>query len=347
MKLAGVFLLCIFYLSAVSQQLPQYTQYMINKYGQNPAYGGLERSLSVFTSFRDQNDAFPGNPQTFYAGTDMPFYLWNGALGFTFYNQKTGAFSNTDLKFSYNYVTGTRAGFLSFGARVGVNFLSVNGSSILTPDGNYEGVIGARVGVNFLSVNGSSILTPDGNYEGVINHNDPVLDPAAFNGLGLSWEAGVYFMGSRVEGGLVVHDLPTHSYGVGDASYSKAFSVSLFGQYKTTILDDIKLYPSMMVRADADAAVVQTDIGCVGYYRDEIIGGLNFRGFSPGSIDALGIIVGTGIGKNYRLIYSYDIGLSGLRKYHQGSHEITLSYNLKKLIGMGLPPRIIYNPRDL
>lgn len=100
-----------------------------------------------------------------------------------------------------------------------------------------------------------------------------------------------------------------------------------------------------MVRADA--AVVQTDIGCVGYYRDEIIGGLNFRGFSPGSIDALGIIVGTGIGKNYRLIYSYDIGLSGLRKYHQGSHEITLSYNLKKLIGMGLPPRIIYNPRDL
>lgn len=318
MKLAGVFLLCIFYLSAVSQQLPQYTQYMINKYGQNPAYGGLERSLSVFTSFRDQNDAFPGNPQTFYAGTDMPFYLWNGALGFTFYNQKTGAFSNTDLKFSYNYVTGTRAGFLSFGARVGVNFLSVNGSSILTPDGNYEGVI---------------------------NHNDPVLDPAAFNGLGLSWEAGAYFMGSRVEGGLVVHDLPTHSYGVGDASYSKAFSVSLFGQYKTTILDDIKLYPSMMVRADA--AVVQTDIGCVGYYRDEIIGGLNFRGFSPGSIDALGIIVGTGIGKNYRLIYSYDIGLSGLRKYHQGSHEITLSYNLKKLIGMGLPPRIIYNPRDL
>lgn len=318
MKLAGVFLLCIFYLSAVSQQLPQYTQYMINKYGQNPAYGGLERSLSVFTSFRDQNDAFPGNPQTFYAGTDMPFYLWNGALGFTFYNQKTGAFSNTDLKFSYNYVTGTRAGFLSFGARVGVNFLSVNGSSILTPDGNYEGVI---------------------------NHNDPVLDPAAFNGLGLSWEAGAYFMGSRVEGGLVVHDLPTHSYGVGDASYSKAFSVSLFGQYKTTILDDIKLYPSMMVRADA--AVVQTDIGCVGYYRDEIIGGLNFRGFSPVSIDALGIIVGTGIGKNYRLIYSYDIGLSGLRKYHQGSHEITLSYNLKKLIGMGLPPRIIYNPRDL
>lgn len=318
MKLAGVFLLCIFYLSAVSQQLPQYTQYMINKYGQNPAYGGLERSLSVFTSFRDQNDAFPGNPQTFYAGTDMPFYLWNGALGFTFYNQKTGAFSNTDLKFSYNYVTGTRAGFLSFGARVGVNFLSVNGSSILTPDGNYEGVI---------------------------NHNDPVLDPAAFNGLGLSWEAGAYFMGSRVEGGLVVHDLPTHSCRVGDASYSKAFSVSLFGQYKTTILDNIKLYPSMMVRADA--AVVQTDIGCVGYYRDEIIGGLNFRGFSPGSIDALGIIVGTGIGKNYRLIYSYDIGLSGLRKYHQGSHEITLSYNLKKLIGMGLPPRIIYNPRDL
>lgn len=318
MALIRIFIFCLLGLSATSQQLPQFTHYMINKFGQNPAYGGLERSLSAYASFRQQNDGFPGSPQTFYLGADMPFYLWNGAIGFTFYNQKAGVFNNTDLKLSYNYVTGTQVGFLSFGARLGLNFLSVNGSGIVTPDGNYEGVI---------------------------NHNDPVLDPATFSGAGLSWEAGVYFMGSRLEGGLVVHDLPDHGYTVGDAVYQKAFSVSLFGQYKTTILDDFKIYPSVMVRADA--AVIQTDVGCVGYYRDEIMAGLSLRGYSPRSVDALGIIVGTGIGKNYRLIYSYDIGLSGLRKFHQGSHEITLSYNLKKLIGLGLPPRIIYNPRDL
>lgn len=318
MRQITIVLLFLIPFLAGGQQQPQWTQYMVNKYGHNPAYGGLERSLSIIASYRDQNDGFPGNPRTVYLGADMPFYLWNGALGFTFYNQQTGVFSHSDLKVSYNYVYGTQAGFLSFGARAGLNFLNVNGSGIITPDGNYEGVI---------------------------NHNDPILDIVPFNGLGLSWEAGVYFMGRKLEAGLAINDLPSHAFSVGDADYTKSFSVSLFGQYKTKINDDIELIPSAMVRADA--AVVQTDIGALGYYRDEVIGGINLRGYSPGSFDALGIIIGTGIGRNYRLIYSYDIGISSVRRYHQGSHEITLTYNLRKLIGMGLPPRIIYNPRDL
>ena len=51
--------------------------------------------------------------------------------------------------------------------------------------------------------------------------------------------------------------------------------------------------------------------------------------------------------EHYTLSYAYDIGLSALRGSHEGTHEILLNYNLNKLIGAGLPPKIIYNPRFL
>lgn len=314
-----IFTIVMFVVHTVyTQQRPQFTQYMLNKFYENPAYGGLERSLSVFTSYRDQYSAFPGNPRTFYVGADMPFYLWNGALGFTLHNQKTGLFDNTNLKFSYNYVAGTPVGFLSFGGRVGIDILSIDGSGIITPDGTYEGVF---------------------------NHNDPFLQTSVATGFGLSWEAGTYFMGKNIEAGLTLGELPTHQFGVGDATYNKAFFASLYGQYKYFYDQNTEIIPSVLIKADA--AVVQIDLGVLGRFNESLFGGINFRGYNATSIDAFSIIMGTNLGRKYKISYSYDFGLSALRKLNQGSHEILLSYNLQKIIGIGLPPKIIYNPRDL
>lgn len=304
--------------SSYGQQKPQFTQYMLNKYYENPAYGGLERSLSIFTSFRDQYSNFPGNPRTFYIGADMPFYLWNGALGFNLYNQKAGLFNNTNFRFSYNYVMGTPYGFLSFGGRAGIDIMAVDGYNIITPEGNYEGVF---------------------------DHNDPTLQTTFFSGAGLSWELGSYFMGKNVEAGIVISEIPSHAYSLGNAKYKKSFGGSLFGLYRLNLMDVVKLSSSIMLKADA--AVLQTDIGFVGEFRENLIAGINLRGYNAKSWDAFSVIVGTNLGKKYRIVYSYDFGLSALRLASQGTHEIMLSYNLQKLIGIGLPPKIIYNTRDL
>lgn len=303
---------------SVAQQKPQFSQYMINKYQENPAYGGLERSLSVFTSFRDQYSNYSGNPKTFYLGADMPFYLWNGALGFSLYNHKAGVFNNTNLKISYNYVLGTSFGFLSFGGRLGLDFLAVNGNGIITPDGNYEGTL---------------------------NHNDPTLDVGRFNGIGPSWEIGTYFYGKNLEAGVVLSELPTHGFALGDGTYNRAFNGSFFGLYKYDYSDELRFIPSILVKADA--AVIQTDFSILSKFRDNLTFGLSFRGYSRTSLDAIVAILGTNLGQKYNIYYSYDFGLSDIRSVHQGSHEIMLSYNLQKLIGIGLPPKIIYNPRDL
>lgn len=301
------------------QQWPLHTQYMLNKYRDNPAYGGMERSLSVFSSYRDQYSTLNGNPRTFYLGADMPFYIWNGAAGFVISNQSAGVMNSTDLKVSYNYVMGTPIGFLSFGGRAGVNILNVNSQGITTPGGNYEGGF---------------------------DHNDPNLDNNNFNGIGPTWELGAFFYNNEIEAGLTIYDIPDHGFSLGShGKFVKSFSASLFFQYKYRLNESITLSPSTMIRADK--AAFQTDVGLNAKFSNNLLAGLNFRGYGPTSVDALSLILGTNIGDKYFLTYSYDLGLGGLSSYHQGSHEVMLSYNLQKLIGLGLPPPIIYNPRDL
>lgn len=318
MKLS-VLILCVFNIGLVlGQQRPQFSQYMLNKYYENPAYGGLERSLCIFTSYRNQYSEFPGGPSTFYIGADMPFYIWNGAIGFSVYNQKSGVFNNTNLKLSYNYVMNSAFGFFSFGGRLGIDRLDVNGGGIITPDGTYEGVF---------------------------SHNDPTLDVVPFGGMGLSWEMGAYFYGNELEAGILLSELPTHKFAIGDGNYNRAFSGSAFIQYKYSLSDEIRILPSALIKADQ--AVLQAEIGVLAKFKDNLVTGLNFRGYNQTSIDAFSVIIGTNLGKKYFVSYSYDFSLSKIKEYSQGSHEIMLSYNLQKLIGIGLPPKIIYNPRDL
>jgi type IX secretion system PorP/SprF family membrane protein len=304
--------------SVSAQQRPQFSQYMLNKYYENPAYGGMDRSLSVVTAYRDQNSNLIGNPKTFYLGADMPLYLWNGAIGFSLFNQKSGLLSNTNLKFSYNNVMGTPFGFLSFGFRGGLDFMNIDGSGIVTPEGLYEGVF---------------------------DHNDPFLQTSQFGGVGLTWELGSYFYGNVIQAGINIGELPSHNYSFGNGRFRKSFVTNLFLQYKYELNEEIEILPSASVKADA--AVVQIDLSVLARFNESLFGGLSFRGYSRASVDAISFIVGTNLGEKYKISYSYDFGLSALRLASQGSHEILLSYNLQKLIGIGLPPKIIYNPRDL
>ena len=57
------------------------------------------------------------------------------------------------------------------------------------------------------------------------------------------------------------------------------------------------------------------------------------------------MFVGARLSNKLSISYAYDITLSDLRNYNDGTHEILVHYNLGKPIGVGRPERIIYNPR--
>jgi hypothetical protein len=59
------------------------------------------------------------------------------------------------------------------------------------------------------------------------------------------------------------------------------------------------------------------------------------------------MMAGMKVTQNVTIAYAYDLPISGLSATNLGSHEIMLNYNLNKVFGAGVPPKIIYNPRFL
>lgn len=300
-----------------AQQRPLWSQHFYNKYYDNPAYGGMARSLEVNLLYRDQYSGLAAGPSTVYAGFHLPLYRWGGGGGFQLHRQEAGLLQVLQASFSYNHVRRINPGFLSFGGRFGLHHAGFNGEKITTPDGNYEGGI---------------------------QHNDPVLASAPFSGTGVYWEAGVYFLNPVWEAGVSFYNLPSHAQQVGPATYTKTSGLQVSGQYRWQVLN-YSLIPNLMFRTDFREYQAETGIILEGV--DNFYGGLSIRGYNSFSLDAVVFIIGTNIGKNYKVSYSYDLGISDLRNVHDGTHEILLSYNLNKAIGVGLPPKIIHNPRHL
>jgi len=305
---------CIQFLAA--QQPIQYSQYMQNKYLLNPAYGGLEGSLSVFAGLRSQWSDLQGSPKSQNISAHVPMYGLQGSVGFTFQNEQSSDFKIVGLSGSYNYIIESPVGIISIGAKLGVNQISINGENIITPTGIYEG---------------SSA-----------DHNDPVLSTGNVQSIGPSWGLGAYLLADFFQVGIALEEFPMHSISISEISYERRHGVSMFAQYDILYNNLWSFSPSILIKSDFSQT--QIDIfGKVNY--SNLFGGLGLRGYNSSSLDALVVMMGVQFNKHYRLSYSYDLGISGLRNYHDGTHEFTLNYNLQKLIGNLGQPKIIFNPR--
>jgi hypothetical protein len=120
-------------------------------------------------------------------------------------------------------------------------------------------------------------------------------------------------------------------------------ATSGFVEYGYYVNDELQIYPSIF--AKTDGVQTQIDVNARFDYQELYFGGLTFRGYNARSIDALAWFVGVRVSKQLSLSYAYDITLSKLRTYSEGTHEIVVHYNLGKPVGVGRPERIIYNPR--
>ena len=291
---------------------------MLNKYAFNPAFAGLDFSLSANLLYRNQWEGLPTNPTDIHINAHIPMYIWSGAVGGIIERQTFGVLNQTSLSGSYNFITDTPMGLISFGARLGLTQLSINGEAIVTPEGIY--------------VNGFS-------------HNDPILLEGQDQGIGMKWDIGSFFYNKTMQFGVAISHLPSKKISLDQTSFGQKTHVNGYFQYNFTINEEIELMQSILLKTDLNQ--IQSDISSLFKINGNIFGGISMRGYSSRSLDALVLIAGMKISDHYTLSYSYDIGLSGLRRGHEGTHEILLNYNLRKLIGTGQPPKIIYNPRYL
>jgi len=320
-KSTAYFWVVLFLVSSVSvfgQQASIYTQHMFHKYQFNPAYAGLERSLSVTLANRSQWSKLTQNPTNQILSAHMPFYLINGGIGLVVENERIGLENNTSLEVSYNYIYKNSLGIFSAGLGIGVVRKQLDGSGIITPEGVYQPVI---------------------------NHNDPLLPTQLVGGNGTDWRLGLYYVGNYFEGGFTIENLPAHNVNITD------FNIDLSTHYnfyvETDIIlqnQDIIIHPSLFIIANNQE--VQVTTSCVAEFGN-ILAGVGLRGFNSKSLEGLNFIMGMRLNKHMKLHYSYDYGLNSLQTVSDGTHELMINYNLEKLIEWGLPPKVRYNPRHL
>lgn len=316
-KILGFVIVLCFSLSHQSkaQQSVQWTQYILNQYAINPAYAGLDRSLSISAGIRSQWSQFPGAPKTQIINGHLPLYFLSGAGGFTILNDELGAFKRTSATVSYNFVLDSPIGLISGGLRIGGQQITLNNEALQTPDGFYD--------------------------DNFIDHNDPRLLNANLSGFAPIWSLGAFYAGESLELGITLDNLGNTNE-AGNSTFSEKAVVSLFGSYQFPVTDVIALEPNLLVRSDGTQT--QLDVGTLAYY-NQFIGGISLRGYNVNTVDAVGVLAGIRVSDNVRVSYSFDVGLSGLRRYHDGTHEFLVNYNLNKPIRTGELPRIIYNPR--
>lgn len=303
-----------------AQQAPQYTMNMLDKYRANPGYGGMDASLSITGSLKSQWEGFPGAPKFQNVSAHMPLYIANGGVGVQLLHDQIGAEESTGFRASYNYVMETAYGIVSAGVSAGIIQKKIDGSRLRTRDGIYEG--------------------------NTIVHNDPILSSTLGSGLSPNTAVGLYFANDFLEAGIAVDQLLSPTVTLNNAeetSFRLKRTYNAFVEYIYPVNEILQVYPSVFIKSDG----VQTQVDLSGRfeYQDIYFGGLTFRGYSKNTIDALALFVGARVSRQLSLAYGYDITLSRLSSYSEGTHEIVIYYNLGKPIGVGKPERIIYNPR--
>lgn len=300
-----------------AQLKPQNSLYLIDIYQINSAYAGLERSLSVNVNYRDQWPGFDQNPNQIYLNAHLPLYLLNGGAGISIQRDKIGALSSNSLKLSYNNIRKTHFGIISGGLGLGFTNTVLDGGLLVTPEGIYQG--------------------------GNISHEDQILSEGIQTGTRLDYDISLFLGMESIELGIGFSNLLLPNFNIDELQFSSPTATTIFLR-KALSIRELVLYPSLLLKTDWKST--QTDLSCL-VKNGSVFGGLSLRGYSRRSIDSAVLIAGIKLNQNYTLSYSYDIGISKLQTVSQGAHEINLNFNLNKLIGVGLPPEIIYNPRNL
>jgi len=292
---------------------------MFNQFSYNPAYAGMDNSLSFTGLYRNQWTGLTNSPITQNINVHMPLYILSGGIGINVENDRLGLEQNLLATLSYNFqIPVGKIGILAIGASGGIFQKTLDGSLILTPDGQYEGT--------------------------TFNHNDDLpLPTGRASELTPTFNAGIYFKTESFEAGLSTINIQEPV--IEGTFFSTTLSRNYFfnAAYQFDLLRSVTVHPSILIKSDFIETQMEASI--LFKYNDNIFVGGSFRGYNTNTADALSLIVGLNLSEKIRLAYAYDYTLSDLNLVSNGSHEIMINYNLGREIGKGKLPKIIFNPR--
>ena len=309
--LTAVTLTCIF-ATGFSQQVPMYSQYIMNGFLINPSFAGRDGYSTVNLTVREQWVGMAGSPST-YAASFQTRILKNSYIS-----------KSTSVR--KKLVKPTKGGNVGLGGYV---FNDNNGIMRRTGFSGtyaYHIAMGRTQGIpnnlSFgLSMTGYQFFI---NTDGLIYEpNDPLLNVYDRSVFITDFNFGASFTTARYYAGFAMTNLLRGNLIFGDSANVARNELGHFyltGGVKLPVNGDWTIEPSAFIKSsDMFFKSVQMDITGRAYYKDDYWAGLSYR-----TSDALIVMLGMKYDRFY-FAYAFDFTLTDIRTSSLGTHEISLA----------------------
>ena len=275
--------------SAFSQQTASYSQYMHDHYLINPAAAGATDFMPVSLGYKKVWTGFEGSPQ-FYSLAGNTSINDDMGVGAKVSNYSAG-YENKfgiDLSYSYSIKIGD-ANKLAFGLSASLYQFSIDKSKITLENPNDNTVLYSN----------ENLVVPDANF-------------------------GTYFHGENYYVGITVAQLLGRKVNMMNTDYLEQRQVRhyyLHGGYKYEINDDFSVEPSLLLKF-VEAGEFQADINVKATIKKIAWVGVSYR-LNDAVVPMFGIEM-----DKFIFGYAYDVTMSDISNYSQGSHELMFIYKL-------------------
>ncbi|HDZ40863.1 MAG TPA: type IX secretion system membrane protein PorP/SprF [Bacteroidetes bacterium] len=297
--------------SIYAQQVPMYSQYIMNGFLINPSYAGNDGYTTLNLTAREQWLGIPSSPST-YAVSFQTRWLKNSyiqkstnvrkeivkptrpsrvGLGGYIFNDRNGIIRRTGFSASYAYhiEVGSYGSQLSFGLASTVYQFAID----------LDGAIVADIDDEFLNNYDRVVIIPDFNF-------------------GLSYTSQNYYLGFSAtqlfRGTLTLGNTAKNPRTeLGHFFLSGGAKIPLSG-------NEWVLEPSALVKtSDMILKAAQVDFTTRIYYRQDYWAGISYR-----TQDAVIMMIGFTYDKFY-FAYAFDLALTDIRQHSYGSHELSFA----------------------
>lgn len=278
-------------LSADAQQAVQYSQFMLNDYGLNPAVAGSNNGLMIMMGRRTQWRGFDLAPETNFASVTKDFgkkgyrYYWHG-LGAYVEQDKFGLFTNKSAYGSYAiHLKLSSKYYFSFGIAAGIKSVAITDSFIDIAD-------------PALTMQNQKVVIPD-------------IIP------------GLYLYSKKLSLGLSIRNIYKNSLKQGSKEIgtkgrlqpTAVFMVSR--KYRSAGYDYV-FVPGINIQSNF-IGIPSAQFNFMAYFRQRIGLGLSYRAH-----DAVSAIVQIRVFKNVVVGFAYDYTVSRFRSANANSTEIMM-----------------------
>ncbi|HZH86491.1 MAG TPA: type IX secretion system membrane protein PorP/SprF [Brumimicrobium sp.] len=285
-----ILLIVLTTLTAQTQQIGMYSDFMMNAFYYSPAYAGSQEALVVNAGYRKQWAGFDNAPSNFHVNL-LGSVKNKGKVGYGVgvYNESSGLMNITGIRLNYAHHfklsenvklgLGIQPGFFQYRIRLYDAIQADEGDDILSGNVYSTNAFDINMGFNLYSKKFFVMASAQ------------------------------RILGSMIKFTGFNSQLQFHFNAI--AGYNFHFEKQ-----------KIELQPSILVRY-TEPVPVQVSPMIKMKYDEKYSLGLLYR-----HDDAVAVIAGYTWNKRLSVAYGYDISINALRKYNSGSHEIMLSFIL-------------------